>query len=412
MPLIVQKYGGTSLGEIAQIQNVAKRIKATRDKGYQVAVVVSARGGITNQLITRAKALHATPNRQEMDQLLAVGEQEMIALMSIALHALGVPAVSRTGAQAGILTNDDHTRARILHISGGDLLAQLSEGKVVIVAGFQGINGVGQITTLGRGGSDLTAIALAAVLKAQRCQIYTDVEGIYTADPRIVPDARKIAEISYEELLELASSGAQVMQARATQFAQKYGVIFEVRSSFNHNKGTIVKHEIPSMEDVVVSGIAVDRNQAQITLNEIPDQPGVVTKLFQVLEQEDIVVDMIVQNIGRKGKVNLSFTVNKEDVPRTEATINDALKEFGSGKIRLSTDIAKISVVGVGMRSHSGVAAQFFKALSDAGITIQMISTSEIKISVTIDPRWADEATRALHKAFSLQSDSLSLKEK
>ncbi len=402
MALIVQKYGGTSVGDPDRILNVARRIKKFRDQGHQLVVVVSARGGVTNELIARAKALNPTPDEREMDMLMAVGEQETIALTAIALHSIGIPAVSRTGAQAGIYTDFAHTRARIVDITGGDIREQLDQGKVVIVAGFQGQNRAGEVTTLGRGGSDLTAIALAAALKADICQIYTDVDGVYTADPRVVPTAKKLKEISYEELLELASLGSKVMQARSVEFAQKFNVKFEVRSSFNEEPGTIVKAEVPSMEDVVVSGIAVDKNQAKITINDLPDKPGIASKLFQALGEGSVVVDMIIQNIGRGGLANLTFTVAKDDVARAEKVVMAALQNTGGGKLQLTGDIAKVSAVGVGMRSHAGVASKFFGALAQAGVNIQMISTSEIKISVAIDPAQADVAARAVHDAFGL----------
>jgi len=400
--LIVQKYGGTSVKDVDRIRNVAERVKSFYDQGHQVAVVVSARGGVTNELIGRARELNPNPADREMDTLLAVGEQETIALTSIALHALGVPAVSRTGRQAGFRTDSAHTRARIIEISGGDIRARLDKGEVVIVAGFQGLDAEGNITTLGRGGSDLSAIALAAALKADICQIYTDVDGVYTADPRIVPDARKLDQISYEEMLELASMGSKVMQARAVEFAQKYDVPFEVRSSFNLQPGTIVKAEVPSMEDVVVSGVALDKNQTKITVTEMPDKPGTAAKVFGALGQANVLVDMIVQNIGRGGKANLTFTVPKDDVHRAKDAVEQACKEMGGGIVNNTGDVVKLSVVGVGMRSHSGVAAKLFTALSEVSANIQLISTSEIKISVAIDPEEADAAANAVHAAFGL----------
>ncbi|MBQ2721445.1 MAG: aspartate kinase, partial [Opitutales bacterium] len=318
MALIVQKYGGTSVGDTDRILNVAKRIKTFVDSGNQVVVVVSARSGVTNELIARAKTFSAQPNEREMDMLLAVGEQETIALTAMALHSLGVKAVSRTGAQAGIITDDAHTKARIVEITGGDIRQCLDEGNVVIVAGFQGIDRSGNVSTLGRGGSDLSAIALAAALKADICQIYTDVSGIYTADPRVVKNARKIPEMSYEELLELASLGSKVMQARSVEFAQKHNVVFEVRSSFNNEPGTIVKSEAPSLEDVVISGVAIDRNQTKVTVTEIPDKPGTAAEIFRQLGEGGVVVDMIVQNVGRGGKANLTFTVSKDDAAKAE----------------------------------------------------------------------------------------------
>jgi aspartate kinase len=402
MALIVQKYGGTSVGNPDRIRHVAKRIKSHRDRGDQVVVVVSARSGVTNELIDRAKSLNPNPDEREMDALLAIGEQETIALTAIALHAIGVPAVSRTGPQAGIITDDAHTRARILDVTGGDIKAQLDGGKVVIVAGFQGLSTHGQITTLGRGGSDLSAIAMAWALKADLCQIFTDVDGVYTADPRVVPTARKLDIISYDEMLELASSGSKVMQARSVEFAQKYNVVFEVRSSFNDEPGTIVKTEAPNMEQILVRGVAVDKNQVKLSLIEVPDRPGVAATLFESLGAAGVVVDMIIQNIGRGGLANLTFTVSKEDVPRSEKVVKEVIASLGGGKLGPTADIAKVSAVGIGMRTHSGVAAKFFGALAKAGVNILMITTSEIKISVAIDPAQADAAAQAVHKAFDL----------
>lgn len=404
MALIVKKFGGTSVGDVDRIRNVATKIKETYDKGDQVVVVVSARSGVTNELIARAKALNPTPNEREMDMLLTVGEQETIALTAIALHAMGVPAVSRTGAQAGFTTDSAHTRSRILDISGGDIREQLDAGKVVIVAGFQGVDERGEITTLGRGGSDLSAIALASVLKADLCQIYTDVEGVFTSDPRIVKSARKIPQISYEEMLELASSGSKVMQARAVEFAQNYNVVFEVRSSFNNQPGTIVKQEVASMEDVVVSGVALDKNQAKISVENLPDKPGTAATVFQALGEGDVLVDMIVQNIGRGGSANLSFTVHKDDIDRATKIVTAAMEELGGGEVSHTGDIAKLSVVGVGMRSHAGVAATLFEILAKSDVNINMISTSEIKISVAIDLEKADAIAQAVHDGFGLNA--------
>lgn len=406
MALIVQKYGGTSVADIHCIKNVAQRVKQTRDMGNDVIVVVSARSGVTNELIGRAKALNPRPDPRELDLLLSVGEQETIALLSIALHALGVPAVSRTGSQAGIVTDDTHTRARIHTISGGDILEQLKAGKIVIVAGFQGVTINGQITTFGRGGSDLTAIAIAGAIKADSCQILTDVDGVYTADPRIVPDATKIHEINYEEMLELASSGFKVMQSRAVEFAQKYSIPFEVRTSFNQNPGTIVKEEVPMLEGIMVTGVAVDRNQTRITITDLPDQPGTAAQIFSVLADSDVVVDMIVQNIGRKGVANISFTVSRDDADRAELAIRKFYKDQTNADFITLTEIAKLSVVGVGMRSQPGAAAKLFETLAEAKVNLLMISTSEIKISVAIDPAKADEAARAVHKAFDLGKNS------
>jgi len=402
MALIVQKYGGTSVGDTGRILNVAKRIKTFVDGGNKVVVVVSARSGVTNELIARAKTFSPEPDDREMDMLLAVGEQETIALTAMALHSLGVKAVSRTGAQAGIITDDAHTRARIVEITGGDIRECLDAGEVVIVAGFQGIDRHGNISTLGRGGSDLSAIALAAALKADVCQIYTDVSGVYTADPRVVKNARKIPEMSYEELLEMASLGSKVMQARSVEFAQKHNVVFEVRSSFNNEPGTIVKSEAPSLEDVVISGVAIDRNQTKVTVTEIPDKPGTAAEIFRQLGEGGIVVDMIVQNVGRGGKANLTFTVSKDDAAKAEKVLRSYCETIKGATVSLTGDIAKVSVIGTGMRSHSGVAAKFFQTLADNSINVQIITTSEIKISVGISLDEADLAANALHEAFSL----------
>jgi aspartate kinase len=403
MARIVQKYGGTSVGDIERIKRVAERIKAARDEGNQLVVVVSARSGVTNEHIARARAIHEHPSDREMDMLLATGEQETIALTAIALHALKVDAVSYTGAQAGIFTDAVHTKAKIKTINARPIEHDLMAGKVVIVAGFQGINEDGQITTLGRGGSDLTAIALAAAVKADKCEIYTDVDGVYTADPRVVKDARKLAEISYDEMLELASSGSKVMQSRSVEFAKKYDVVFEVRSSFNHNPGTIVKEEVAYMEQVVVRGVAVDKDQAKVIVSNIPDKPGSAAKVFRALAEANVVVDMIVQNIGHNGVANLTFTVPQGDSHRAEKALEPVFTELGGGEVAIHDQIAKLSVVGVGMKTHSGVAATLFQTLADKGINIELISTSEIKISVVIAAARADDAARAAHAAFGLE---------
>jgi aspartate kinase len=399
---IVQKYGGTSVRDVERIKEVAKRIKQTRDQGNQVVVVVSARSGVTNQLIATAKSIVSQPNERELDMLLAIGEQETIALTAMALHAIGVPAVSRTGAQAGIKTDLVHTKAKIKNIDASLIEKDLARGDVVIVAGFQGITDDGATTTLGRGGSDLTAIALAYALKADNCEILTDVDGVYTADPRVVPGARKLDEISYEEMLELASLGSKVMQSRSVEFASKFNVVFEVRSSFNTNPGTIVKEESASMEKVVVRGVAVDKDQAKVIVSGIPDKPGTAARIFKTLAGAHIVVDMIVQNIGRNGVANLTFTVPRDDSARAEKAVAAILEDVGGGNVSVTENIAKLSVVGVGMRTHSGVAASVFQTLADHNINIDLISTSEIKISIVIDLDKADEAARAVHKDFGL----------
>ncbi|MBM3866395.1 MAG: aspartate kinase [Verrucomicrobia bacterium] len=403
MARIVQKYGGTSVGDVDRIRNVASRIKSARDAGNELVVVVSARAGVTNELIARAKALCPLPSERELDQLLAIGEQETIALTAMALHGIGVRAVSYTGAQAGIFTDKVHTKAKIRTINAAPLEKDLAGGNVVIVAGFQGINDDGQVTTLGRGGSDLTAIALAAAISADKCEIYTDVDGVYTADPRVVAAARKLPEISYDEMLELASLGSKVMQTRSVEFAAKYGVVFEVRSAFNQNPGTIVKQEVAYMEKVVVRGVAVDKDQAKVVVSSIADKPGSAARVFRALAEASINVDMIVQNVGRGGLANLSFTVPLSEKDRAVAALAPALRETG-GEICFDEHIAKLSVVGVGMRTHSGVAATLFDALARAGINLELISTSEIKISVIIARDRADEAARAAHAAFGLDA--------
>lgn len=402
MALIVQKYGGTSVGDVERIKNVASRIKATRDAGHQVVVVVSARAGVTNELIARAKAVNPRPDTREMDMLLTVGEQETIALTAMALHAIEVPAVSYTGQQAGIFTDPVHTKAKIKNIIPTALRKDLAAGKVIIVAGFQGINEQGQITTLGRGGSDLTAIALAAALRADKCEIYTDVDGVYTADPRQVPDARKLDEISYDEMLELASQGSKVMQSRSVEFAKKYAVVFEVRSSFNHNPGTIVKEEVAYMEKVVVRGVAVDKDQAKVVVSNLPDKPGTAAAVLRTLSDAAINVDMIVQNVGHNGVATLTFTVPKDDAHNAVKILPTIFTKLGGGEVAAYDNIAKLSVVGVGMRSHAGVAAQIFESLAEKKINIELISTSEIKVTLAIARDRADDAQRAVHTAFGL----------
>jgi aspartate kinase len=400
---IVQKFGGTSVATPERIRNVAERVATHRAQGSQVVVVVSAMSGVTDNLIKLAKELTPLPNEREMDVLLATGEQTSIALTAIALHSLGVPAISLTGAQAGIVTDRVHTKAKIANITPKKVQALLDEGKVVIVAGFQGQTSEGQITTLGRGGSDLTAIALAAALKADLCQIYTDVDGVYTADPRVVPAARKLAEISYDEMLELAGLGAKVMQSRSVEFAKKFGVVFEVRSSLNDNPGTIVKEETRSMEDVVIRGVSLDKNQAKITMVGVPDRPGVAARIFKAIADANINVDMIVQNVSHTPDApatDLSFTVDKPDLLKATKVIDGLKSAVGFRQALADEKIGKLSIVGVGMRSHPGVAAKMFETLALAGINIDMISTSEIKISVIVDVARAEQAMRSVHEAF------------
>src|SRR5438876_2717221 len=403
MSLIVQKYGGTSVGNTERIRNVAARVAKYRAQGDQIVVVVSAMSGVTDNLIKLAKEIMPLPNEREMDVLLATGEQTTIALTAMALHALGVKAVSLTGPQAGILTDGVHTKAKIQNITPKRIHQHLDSGNVVIVAGFQGQTPDGHITTLGRGGSDLTAIALAASLKADLCQIYTDVDGVYTADPRIVPRARKLAEISYDEMLELAGLGAKVMQSRSVEFAKKFDVVFEVRSSLNDNPGTIVKEETQSMEDIVVRGVSLDKNQAKVTLVGVPDRPGVAARIFKAIGDANINVDMIVQNISHgsgKPATDLSFTVDKPDLLKAQKVIDGLKKEISFGQIIATDNIGKLSIVGVGMKSHTGVAGKLFETLAREGVNIDMISTSEIKISVVVDLAKGEQAMRAVHEAF------------
>ena len=403
MALIVQKFGGTSVGNPERIKNVARRVAAYRERGDQIVVVVSAMSGVTDNLIKMAKDIMPLPSEREMDVLLATGEQTTIALTAMALHALNLKAVSLTGAQAGIVTDGVHTKAKIQNITPKQVHALLDDGHVVIVAGFQGQTQEGQITTLGRGGSDLTAIALAAALKADLCQIYTDVDGVYTADPRLVPSARKLEEISYDEMLELASLGAKVMQSRSVEFAKKFGVVFEVRSSLNDNPGTIVKEETKNMEDVVIRGVSLDKNQAKITLVAVPDKPGVAARTFTALGNAAINVDMIVQSASHGSgapATDISFTLDKPDLLKAQKVLAAIQADIGFRDAVADEKIGKLSIVGVGMRSHSGVAARMFESLAQAGVNIDMISTSEIKISVVIDLAKGETAIKAVHETF------------
>lgn len=403
MSLIVQKYGGTSVGDPERIKNVAARVARYRAKGDQVVVVVSAMSGVTDNLIKLAREIMPLPSEREMDMLLATGEQTTIALTAMALHARDVPAVSLTGAQAGIVTDGVHTKAKIQNITPRQVHALLDAGNVVIVAGFQGQTADGHITTLGRGGSDLTAIALASALRADLCQIYTDVDGVYTADPRLVPGARKLAEISYDEMLELAGLGAKVMQSRSVEFAKKFGVVFEVRSSLNDNPGTIVKEETQSMESVVIRGVSLDKNQAKITLAAVPDKPGAAARIFRALGDAAINVDMIVQTASHGAgapATDISFTMDKPDLLKARKVLDVIKSEVGYREVLADEKIGKLSIVGVGMRSHSGVAAKMFEVLAHEGVNIEMISTSEIKISVIIKLNEGEKAVKSVHQAF------------
>ena len=402
MSFLVQKYGGTSVGNPERIRNVAARIAESHKAGHRLVVVVSAMSGVTDGLLKLAREVAPEPSSREVDMLLSTGEQQTIALLAMALHGLGLKAVSLTGAQAGIVTDGIHTKAKIVNITPKKVFEYLDSDHVVIVAGFQGQNDAGHITTLGRGGSDLTAIAMAAALKADTCEIYTDVDGVYTADPRIVPNAKKIQEISYDEMLELASLGAKVMQARSVEFAKKFKVKFEVRSSFNHNPGTVVREEYKAMEDVVLRGVSLEKNQAKVTIIGVPDKPGVAAGLFSALAENGTNVDMIVQNVSQDGTTDLTFTIAKDDLTSAQKVIEAQVAQIGARSYKAQDGIGKLSVVGIGMRSHTGVAATLFQALAQAGINIQMISTSEIKISVIINESEGPRATQVVHDAFKL----------
>lgn len=408
MATIVQKYGGTSVGNPERIKNVARRVLETQQAGNRVVVVVSAMSGVTDGLIKLAREVSDEPLEREMDVLLATGEQTTIALLAMAITQMGGKAMSCTGGQAGIVTDGVHTRARISDITPDEVNRMLDDGNIVVVAGFQGVTANGRITTLGRGGSDLTAIAMAAAIKADVCQIYTDVDGVYTADPRLVPDARKIPVISYEEMLEMASSGSKVMQSRSVEFANKFGVPFEVRNSMNTNPGTLVTRENMSMESVVIRGVSLEKDQAKITITAIPDQPGNAARVFKAIGDANLNIDMIVQNTGREGEARISFTLHKNDLKKARTAIEEAARTISDKVEVTATDgIAKISAVGIGMRSHSGVAAIMFGALGEAGINIDMISTSEIKIAVIVDEKDQENAVRTVHAAFKLHENGV-----
>jgi aspartate kinase len=401
MRLIVQKYGGTSVGDPERIRNVARRLVETHHSGCRVVGVISAMAGVTDELIKLAHAVATRPIPREFDLLLATGEQASSALVAMAVNELGLRAVSLSGAEAGILTDHFHSRAKIANISPRRIQNLLSEDYIVVVAGFQGQTSDGEVTTLGRGGSDLTAISLAGALNADACQIFTDVDGVFTCDPHLIADAKKIDEISYDELLEMAGGGSKVMQSRAVEFAKKFSVPFEVRSSFHQRSGTVAKAETSSMEDVVVRGVSVDRKQAKITLDDLPDRSGVAGRVFSAVANADVCVDMIVQSVGPNQTTDLSFTVNEADLEQTRAALEPIARELGCG-IVAENGVAKLSVVGIGMRSHAGVAATFFECLGAGGINIQLVSTSEIKIAVVISEAHVEKAARLTHEAFRL----------
>jgi aspartate kinase len=401
MAIVVQKFGGTSLANTSCIKRAALFSIKEKRVGNDVVVVVSAQGDTTDRLLQLAKSLSPSPEQRELDMLLSTGEQISSALFAIAVNQMGEKAVSFTAFQAEILTDQQFTKARIIRINTERIKKELDAGKIVVVAGFQGVTVNGDITTLGRGGSDTTAVALAAALGAEVCHIYTDVDGVYTADPRIVSDARKIGRIGYDEMLELASLGAKVLQSRAVEFAKKYNVPIHVRSSFKEEEGTMVQDYEP-MEEAVVTGVATDANQAKVSVLDVPDRPGVAAKLFEALAEEGIVVDMIIQSAARGQSNDISFTVAKTDLAKTLSIAKQVGERLGSSGVIWDTNIAKVSIVGVGMKSHSGVAAKMFAALASKGINIQMISTSEIKISCIIREEEAEEAMKVLHEAFLL----------
>ena len=403
MAIIVEKYGGTSVGSVERIRAVAENVATSVRKGDKLVVVVSAMSGETNRLIGLAKDISNQPSRREMDTLVSTGEQVTIALLSLALHEIDVPACSYTGFQIPIRTDSVHGKARIENIDCERVRNDLDDGKAVIVAGFQGVSVDNNITTLGRGGSDTTAVAMAAALSADECRIFTDVDGVYTADPRMVENARRLDRITFEEMLELSGAGAKVMQIRAVEFASKYGVPLRVLSSFQPGPGTLISYEDKNMEQPLISGITSVDNEAKVTIRGVPDKPGIAYSILGPVSDAHINVDMIVQNVGNDELTDLTFTINEDDLQRSIDLLEPVVKELGAETVVGDTNLAKISVIGVGMRSHAGIATTMFRALSEKGINIQMISTSEIKISVTIDREYTELAVRALHNAFELE---------
>jgi aspartate kinase len=402
MALVVQKYGGTSVGTVDRIKNVAKRIIKTYDAGNDLIVVVSAMSGETNKLVALATDICEIPDGREYDVVVATGEQVTIGLLAMCLKSLGYKAKSYQGWQVPIVTDSSCTKARIESIDDANIRADLKKGTIVIVAGFQGIDAEGNVTTLGRGGSDTSAVALAAALKADVCEIYTDVDGVYTTDPNICKEARKMEKISYDEMLELASLGAKVLQIRSVEFAKKYDVDVHVRSSLNENTGTMVTREDKEMEGILVSGIAYDKNEAKIAVMGVPDKPGIAAKILTALSDANISVDMIVQNVSSAGMTDFTFTVTKADLKQAQVITNEVAKEIHAKEVVCDENISKVSIVGLGMRSHAGVATRMFTALAQNGINIQMISTSEIKISVVIDEKYTELAVRLMHETFGL----------
>ena len=405
MGLVVKKFGGTSVGTTERIQEVAEKVKVSREAGEDVVVVVSAMSGETNRLVSLAEAVHSDPPGREVDVLLSTGEQVTIALLTMALEEIGCPARCYTGAQVRILTDSSFSRARIVDIDAEPLREDLQLGRVVVVAGFQGVDEEGAITTLGRGGSDTTAVALAAALEADECQIYTDVDGVYTTDPRVVPEARRLSRITVDEMLELSSLGSKVLQIRAVEFAGKYRVPLRVLSSFEEGPGTLITYEEQGMEEPLISGIAFNRDEAKVSVIGVPDTPGIAAKILGAVSEASIEVDMIIQNISQRGLTDFTFTVHKRDYQHTLDLVRRNAQDLGAQEVVGDDRIVKISLVGVGMRSHAGVANTMFRALSNEGINIQMISTSEIKISVVVEEKYLELGVRALHRAFELDGE-------
>jgi aspartate kinase len=406
MALYVYKFGGTSVGSVERIKAVAEKVKKAHDLGDQIVVVLSAMSGETNRLIALANEIQEQPSDREVDVLISTGEQVTVALLSMALQQTGCMASSYTGGQVKILTDSSHTKARIRKIDDTKIRADLEAGKVVVVAGFQGVDEQGNITTLGRGGSDTTAVALAAVLKADECRIYTDVDGVYTTDPRVEPKARRLDHITFEEMLEMASLGSKVLQIRSVEFAGKYNVALRVLSSFKEGCGTLITYEDSQMESALISGIAFNRDEAKLTITGVPDLPGVAFKILGPIADANIEVDMIVQNIADDATTDFTFTVNRQDYPRAKDILDQTCTELGARKVTGDNSLVKVSIVGVGMRSHAGIASTMFKTLADEGINIRMISTSEIKISVVVDEKYLELAVRALHAAFGLDKET------
>jgi len=409
MAVIVQKYGGTSVGSPERIRAVAERIVAAKEAGNSMIAVLSAMGDVTDDLVSLAAQVNPEPPEREMDMLLATGEQVSIALLAMAIHALGHEAISFTGPQVGIVTDHGHTKAKIIEVRADRVREAIDQGRIVIVAGFQGTTPDGHITTLGRGGSDTTAVAVAAGVGADLCEIYTDVDGVYTADPRVVPDARKIDAISYEEMLELASSGAGVLNLRSVEFARNHGVVIHCRSSFTETTGTIVKEADGSMEQAIISGVAHDTSEAKITIRDVPDRPGVAATVFTRMAEANVNVDMIIQNVSEAGTTDISFTTPIADLVRARRTADAVVKELGAREWIVDESIAKVSLVGAGMKTHPGVAAQMFRALSEAGVNIDLIATSTIRITCVVDGDQVEAAVRALHRSFGLAEETVTV---